>query len=116
MPYDDCLSGAWLSTWLGIDTARIDRMRRSGELIGIRPDGASAWLYPAWQFQDGKPRAAVTRILAAAADAGLDEHRLYAVLTMRAGLGAEQRRLVDVLAAGGDDQVVTAVRESRPLR
>jgi hypothetical protein len=116
MTYDDCLSGAWLSVWLGIDTARIDRMRRGGELIAIRPDGSSAWLYPAWQFQGGKPRPAVPRIVAAAADAGLDEHRLYTVLTMRAGLGAEQRRLVDVLAAGGDDQVVTAVRESRPRR
>jgi hypothetical protein len=116
MAYDDCLTGAWLSTWLGIDTARIDRMRRGGELIGIRPVGAGAWLYPAWQFQNGKPRATVPRIVAAAADAGLDEHRLYTVLTMRAGLGAEQRRLVDVLVAGGDDQVVTAVRESRPLQ
>ena len=116
MAYDDCLSGAWLSAWLGIDTARIDRMRRGGELIGIRPAGASAWMYPAWQFQNGKPRAVVPRIVAAAADAGLDGDRLYAVLTMRAGLGGEQRRLADVLVAGLDDQVVTAVRESRPQR
>ena len=77
--YDDCLSGSWLSERLAVDASRIDRMRRGGELIAVRPAGASAWLYPAWQFDHGKPYPAVQRITAAAAEAGLDEARLYEV-------------------------------------
>lgn len=114
MAYDDCLSGTWLSTRLGIDTARIDRMRRGGELIALRPQRSAAWLYPAWQFRGSAPRAAVPRIVAAAREAGLDGARLYEVMTMRSGLGADRRRLVDVLADGADDQVVAIVRASRP--
>lgn len=114
MAYEDCLSGAWLSARLGIDPARVDRMRRGGELIAVRPEGAVAWLYPAWQFHDGAARSVVPRIVAAAREAGIDEARLYDVLTMRVGLGTDGRRLVDVLTEGSDDQVVAAVRESRP--
>jgi hypothetical protein len=116
MAYDDCLSGAWLSARLGIDATLIDRMRRGGELIAVRRDGQSDWLYPAWQFRGTTPRPAVRRIVNAARDAGLDEIRLYEVLTMRMGLGAERRRLVDLLADGADDQVIQAVRDSRPTR
>ena len=113
--YDDCLSGSWLAERLGIDARRIDGMRRGGELIGVRPEGSSAWLYPAWQFRAGRPHAAVPRIVAAASEAGLDEARLYEVLTLRLGLATDdKKRLADLLADGADDQVVTAVRASRP--
>jgi hypothetical protein len=110
-PYADCLSASWLSARLGVDTARIDVLRRSGELIAVRPEGSSQWLYPAWQFSGGRPRASVPRVVDAAREAGLDERRLYDVLTMRMGLGGE-RRLCDLLVAGEDDRVVAAVRES----
>ena len=114
--YDDCLSGSWLSERLGIDASRVDRMRRGGELIGVRPQGSTAWLYPAWQFHNGKPYPVVPRIVAAAAEAGLDETRLYEVLTLRMGaLGAGQKRLADLLAEGSGDQVVATVRTSRPV-
>jgi hypothetical protein len=112
--YDDCLSGSWLSERLGVDASRIDRMRRGGELIGVRPEGSSAWLYPAWQFDNGKPHPAVPRIITAATEAGLDEARLYEVLTLRMGLGADTKRLADLLREGGGEQVVTAVRASHP--
>ena len=103
--YDDCLSGSWLSERLGIDASRVDRMRRGGELIGVRPQGSTAWLYPAWQFHNGKPYPVVPRIVAAAAEAGLDETRLYEVLTLRMGaLGAGQKRLADLLAEGGGNR------------
>ena len=111
--YDDCLSASWLSARLGVDTARIDRQRRAGELIAVRPPGGADWLYPAWQFSNGIPRAVVPRILSAARDRGLGEQRLYDVLTMRAGLGrrsGSDRRLADLIAAGEDEQVVAAVR------
>ena len=112
--YDDCLSGSWLSERLAVDASRIDRLRRGGELIAVRPEGASAWLYPAWQFDHGKPYPVVQRITAAAAEAGLDEARLYEVLTLRMGLGADQTRLADLLREGNGDQVVTAVRAGHP--
>ena len=111
--YDDCLSASWLSARLAVDTARIDRMRRSGELIAVRPPGGAEWLYPAWQFSAGAVRPVVSRIVAAASDRGLGEQRLYDLLTMRAGLGrrnAAERRLADLIAAGEDEQVVADVR------
>jgi hypothetical protein len=114
--YADCLSGSWLSERLGIDASRIDRMRRGGELIGVRPEGSNAWLYPAWQFNGTKPYPVIQRIAAAAAEAGLDDSRLYEVLTMRMGLAADQKRLADLLAEGGGEQVVTAVRASDATR
>lgn len=114
MAYEDCLSGAWLASRLGVETAAIDRMRRGGELIGVRHGSSTEWLYPAWQFDGYRPRAAVPRIMAAATEAGLGEARLYEVLTLPMGLGGDQRRLADALAAGAEDEVVAAVRDSRP--
>ena len=111
--YSECLSASWLSTRLGIDTARIDALRRGGELIAVRPSCSAEWLYPAWQFEGNRPRASVPRVVAAAREAGLDEGRLYEVLLMRIGLGGD-KRLVDLLVAGEDDQVVAAVRQSSP--
>lgn len=111
--YDDCLTASWLSARLGIDTARIERMRRAGELIAVRPSGAETWLYPGWQFADGAPRPVVARILSAARERGLSEQRLYDVLTMRAGLGRRdtgEQRLADLVVAGEDEQAVAAVR------
>jgi hypothetical protein len=114
--YGDCLSASWLSARLAVDVARIDAMRRAGELIAVRPEGSTVWLYPAWQFAGDAPRPAVRRILAAAREAGLDERRLYDVLTLPLGLGARAdgaRRLADLVVAGQDDQVVAAVRSAR---
>jgi hypothetical protein len=107
--YAGCLSESWLSTHLGLDVAQIDIMRRGGELIGVRPEGSDEWLYPAWQFEGGRPRPAVPRIVAAAHAAGIDERRLYDVMTMRLGLGGSET-LADLLVRGEDDRVVTAVR------
>jgi hypothetical protein len=107
--YDECLSASWLSARLGLDTVRIDTMRRSGELIAVRPEGSPEWLYPAWQFRAGRPRQGLDRVVAAGRAAGLDENGLYDAMTMRMGLGAD-RRLADLLAAGEVDRVVVALR------
>jgi hypothetical protein len=115
--YADCLSASWLSTRLGIDVARIDAMRRAGELIAVRPDGSTEWLYPAWQFAGGEARPVIRRILAAAHEATLDERRLYEVLTAPLGLGQRgdgAKRLAELVVAGADDQVVAAVRSAPP--
>ena len=101
----ESLTDSWLSARLGVDTGRLAAMRRAGDLIGVREPGGQAYLYPAWQFQNGKPRPLVRT----AREAGLDDERLYEVMTMRVGLGGEQR-LCDLLVAGQDEAVLAAVR------
>lgn len=111
--YDDCLTASWLSARLAVDVQRIEAMRRSGELIAVRPEGLAEWRYPSWQFAGAAVRPVVPRLVAAARSAGLDERRLYELLTMRAGLGRRgdaERRLADLVLAGEDEQVVAAVR------
>jgi hypothetical protein len=109
----ESLSDSWLSARLGVDRRRIDAMRRAGELIGVREPGGQAYLYPAWQFQGSRPRPVVPRIVGAAREAGLDDMRLYEVMTMRLGLGGE-RRLCDLVVAGEDDAVVAGVSSAAP--
>ena len=95
---------------MAVDPARIDAMRRAGELIAVREPGSTEWRYPAWQFDAGKPRPSVARIVAAARESGVDDARLYDVLTTPLGLRTAERRLVDLLIEGRDDEVVAAVR------
>ncbi len=109
--YGDCLSASWLSERLGVDPARIDAMRRAGEIIGVRPPGSTTWVYPSWQWLGGKQRPEVPRIVAAAREANLDETELYDRMTARSGLAArDNSSLVSLLVGGGGDQVVDAIR------
>jgi hypothetical protein len=115
--YADCLSASWLSARLGIDVARIDAMRRAGELIAVRPEGLTEWHYPAWQLAGGEPRSVVRSLLVAAREAKLDEQRLYDVLTAPLGLGARgdgAKRLADLIVGGAYEQAVAAVRSASP--
>ncbi|HUG64248.1 MAG TPA: hypothetical protein VMK83_03445 [Gaiellaceae bacterium] len=107
------LPATWLAQRMAIDPARIDALRRAGELIAVREPGSTEWRYPAWQFDAGKPRAGVARVVAAAREGGMDEARLYDVLTAPLGLRGDRRRLVDLLLEGRDDEVVAAVRSAR---
>jgi hypothetical protein len=107
--YSTSLPATWLAARLAVDPARIDAMRRAGELIGVRERGSTEWRYPAWQFDAGRPRPAVARVVAAARESGVDESRLYDVLTAPLGLRGG-RTLVDLLLEGRDDDVVAAVR------
>jgi hypothetical protein len=109
--YPDSLPATWLAVRLGVDPAKIDAMRRAGELIAVREPGSTEWLYPAWQFDASKPRPGIARIVAVARERGLDETRLYELLTGRLGLvGSDQTRLADLLAEGRENEVVEAVR------
>ena len=110
---DESLTGPWLAARLGVDTARLDLLRREGELIGVRLPGDQTWFYPAWQFKNGRPRLLVPAMNRAAREAGLDELRLYEVMTMRLGLGGE-RRLADLLVEGEDEAVLAGIRSSTP--
>lgn len=108
--YSTTLPATWLASRTAVEPARIDAMRRAGELIAVRETGSTEWRYPAWQFDAGKPRPSVTRVVAAARESGIDETRLYDLLTTPLGLRHGGRRLVDLLLEGREDEVVAAVR------
>lgn len=108
----ECLSASWLAERLAVDPARIDVMRRAGELVAVRDEGSTEWRYPAWNLDGRQPRQGIARIVAAAREAGLDETEVYDALVAPRGLRGEQR-LVDVLVAGRVDDVVRAVRSGR---
>src|SRR6188508_920413 len=108
----DALPATWLAARMAVDPAYIDGMRRGGELIAVREPGSSEWRYPAWQFENGRPRAAVARIVATAKDKGIDDARLYELLTAPLGLRGGGRTLVDLLREGREDEVVSAIRSS----
>lgn len=112
-PRDTTLAATWLAERMAVDPARIDAMRRGGELIAVRDAGSTEWRYPAWQFDHGKPRPGVARVVAAARDVRMEESRLYELLVMPLGLRGDGRRLVDLLAEGRDDEVVSAIRSAR---
>lgn len=107
--YADTLLGTWLAERLAIDPLQVDAMRRAGELIAVREPGSLDWRYPAWQFDSWRPRRGVVRIVAAARDAGLDEDRLYGLMTTPLGLTGDTR-LADLLVDGREDEVVAAIR------
>lgn len=111
--YPDTLAAPWLAARLGVDPARIDAMRRAGELIAVREEGSTEWRYPSWQFDGSRPRRDVTRITTEARAAGMSEPRLYELLTAPMGLGGrDRRRLVDLLLEERTDEVVAAIRAS----
>src|SRR4051812_14025744 len=58
------LSTSWLATRLGVQSARVEAMRRAGELLGVRVPGRAGHVYPGWQFgRDGKPLQSVQMLI-----------------------------------------------------
>jgi len=111
--YEETLPATWLAARMAVDPAYIDAMRRAGELIAVRKPGSSEWRYPAWQFEQGAPRRSVARIVATARSNGIDDTKLFDVLTAPLGLRDQGRSLVDLMHEGRDDEVVAAVRSAR---
>lgn len=108
----EALTASWLAERTALEPRRIEAMRRAGELIGVRPPGSWEHYYPVWQFdEDWQPLPAVRRITQAARERGLDESRLYVVLSARLGLGGEQR-LGSALRSGNVERVLTAIRSA----
>ena len=104
------LPATWLAERTAVDPARIDVLRRGGELIAVREPGSTEWRYPGWQFEDGKPRKSIARIVVVARERGLDETQLFDLMTAPLGLRDQGRTLVDLLVEGRDDEVVAAIR------
>ena len=104
------MPATWLAERLAVDPARIDAMRRAGELVAVRETGSTEWRYPAWQFEGRVPRSGVARVVLAARESGLDETRLYELLTTPLGLRDGGKRLGDLLVEGRVDEVVSAIR------
>jgi hypothetical protein len=107
--YAGCQPATWLAARLAIEPARIDAMRRDGELIAVREPGSTTWLYPPWQFQGRDPLPSVPRIVRAARESGIDESRLFTILTAPRGLGHGER-VYELLREGRADDVVRLVR------
>lgn len=110
--YPGTLPATWLAQRAAVDPALIDVLRRGGELIAVREPGSTEWRYPAWQFESGKPRKSVARIVAVARERGLDDAQLFDLLTTPLGLRGEGRTLVDLLVEGREDEVVSAIRSA----
>lgn len=109
MTSNSLLPATWLAERLAIDPARIEAMRRDGELIATREPRSTDWLYPSWQLENGEPLTSLQRITRAAREAKIDESRLYTILTARRGLNGAGH-VYELLRAGRDDEVVELVR------
>jgi hypothetical protein len=110
--YPDALPATWLAARMAIDPARIDGMRRAGQLIAVREPGSTEWRFPAWQFDGDTPRNGVERVVTTARTAGIDDARLYDLMTQPLGLREGGSRLADLLVEGREDDVVAAIRSS----
>jgi hypothetical protein len=104
-----CLTASWLAVRLGIEPAKIDVLRRAGELIAVREPGSTVWLYPAWQFDGLEPLPSIPRVTRAAREARVDEERLFTILTARRGLTGDDS-VYELLREGRVDDVVELVR------
>lgn len=104
-----CQPATWLAVRLGIEPAKIDAMRRAGELIATREPGSTVWLYPPWQFDGLEPLPNVSRVVRAAREAGVDEQRLFTILGARRGLTGGEH-VYELLREGRTDEVVALVR------
>jgi hypothetical protein len=95
----EALSASWLSTKWGVDTVKINAMRRAGELVAVRPAGSQEWHFPAWQFgPDGRVLPEVERVLAAARARGLRPEQVGSMFERRSGMTGGERLRDDVLA------------------
>ena len=106
------VSARWLARLSGVETLAIERMCDAGELLSVRPAGASEPLIPLWQIGfDGKPLAAVGLVLAEAKRVGLDAVAVHELMSRRAGLtGGEQ--VGDLLRAGRYEHVLSIIRSA----
>jgi len=111
---ENSLSASWLASRLGSEPFKLEAMRRAGELIAYRPEGAREYYYPLWQFdEEWQPMPIIPQLVREAEARGLRGNRLYEVLNARAGVTGS-RRLGESLREGRFEHVLEAVRTARP--
>ena len=87
----NALTTDWLAARLGEQPARVEARRRAGELVGVRREDGQH-VFPGWQFtRNGEPHPQLAALVAAARAKGLDDGRLHALLTRRAGIVGASR-------------------------
>lgn len=64
-----CVSGEEAGLLIALTRQTIDKMRRMKELIAL-PKGRDSWIYPIWQFADGRPLTGLKDVLNALAIEG----------------------------------------------
>lgn len=109
----DSYASAWLAAKLGVEPRLLDARRRAGEVLAVRPEGATDYRYPIWQFDaDGEPLPAIPRVVQAAREAGIDDRALYELLQRRDGLTGPGK-LLDAVREGRLDRVLAVIRSAR---
>jgi hypothetical protein len=105
---NDSLTTSWLGIRLGRDPQSLERLRKAGQILGVRRGGGYA--FPAWQFDEqGRVIDGIPQAIAAARSAGVSDDRLAELLEVRVGLASGQR-LVDSLRDGNVSHVLGVVR------
>ncbi len=89
---------------LGITTQEVDRRTEKGKLLGL-PDDQGAYLYPKWQFGEGKLIPGLDRVLAA-----LEEWGPWTKLTLlqTGDIRLEGKTPLESLKAGKIEAVINA--------
>ena len=107
------LTGSWLAARWGVDPVALEVQRRAGELFATREPGSDEWRYPSWEFdEEGRVRPEVTRVLAAAREAGMSASQLDELFRKRVGL-AGRRTMLDALLGGDTAPLLEAIRSQR---
>lgn len=93
----------------GISRQRLKQLRDQNRLLGVKLPFQRGFLYPRWQFaRDLRPRGFLPRVLAAAAEEGLDALTVHRVMTNpAAGGGASPLELCET---GQIEQALNALR------
>ncbi len=99
------LTTDWLAARLGVQPARVEALRRAGELLGIRrADGTHT--FPSWQFgKDGRPLPLLARLIGAARAAGIHDEKLHELVSHRIDRLGRNRYGTD-LASVPDEQLL----------
>jgi hypothetical protein len=110
----DGFTTSWLAARLGTQPERVDLARRDGWILGVRVPGTHDYYFPAWQFdREGQPLPVVRRVIEAARARGLNDERLFEILSTRAGL-VGGKPLAQGVQDGDEEQLLAAVRSARP--
>jgi hypothetical protein len=103
------IGGPELARRLGVSRQRLNALRREGRLLGLKVPIRRELQYPTWQFDpEGRPLAALPRLLTAAREAGIEPADLDALMV--SPTAGEGRPLVDHLRAGDEALVLGVIR------